>query len=267
MNRYTPTRRFAIEVTVRVVVGLLIVASILLLAPGIVWGHPETVQICHATQSETNPWLLLEISHHGGAGHFDEDGFLPGHERDFFVDENNPCPPEVEDEEPDNGDTPPDENGDENGDIPDEEPTPEPTATPTPWVADCLRYLSVLAVWQDGSPMEGVSFLWDGHIEFGPTGNTGIATLEFVPPGIHVVSILGQPGGAYFSESTQEVTITEACDWTNITFTDPPAPDRWMMTALLMAGGYLLIVAATLVWVFTGWQGSRIQYSKLRRRR
>lgn len=63
------------------------------------WGA-ERVGICHRTQSETHPWVYLEVDAHGPNGHFGEDGPLPGHERDFLVDAEHPCPPEEAGEDP-----------------------------------------------------------------------------------------------------------------------------------------------------------------------
>jgi outer membrane biosynthesis protein TonB len=74
------------------------------------------VTICHATSSETNPWVELTISEnavYGPGGHFNENGTTQaGHEEDYF----GPC--NVESPTP----TP----------TPDVTPTPTPEITPTP---------------------------------------------------------------------------------------------------------------------------------------
>ena len=58
------------------------------------------VTICHATESEENPWTRNVVSENAIGGHFDNPGTpKAGHEDDILLQGDVECP-EVEDEEP-----------------------------------------------------------------------------------------------------------------------------------------------------------------------
>ena len=54
---------------------------------------PHKVTICHATSSETNPWVRIVVDEHATNGHFDNNGTpLAGHEGDVLLQGDVPCP-------------------------------------------------------------------------------------------------------------------------------------------------------------------------------
>lgn len=61
------------------------------------------VTICHATESETNPWVRTVVDEHATAGHFDNNGTaLAGHEDDKLLEGDVDCPPVEETKPPEN---------------------------------------------------------------------------------------------------------------------------------------------------------------------
>lgn len=75
-----------------------------------VMAKSEKVVICHATESETNPWVEIEVSINAINGHFDNNGTpLAGHEDDLLLAQGEHCPGVSEPTE-----------------------TPEPSVTPAP---------------------------------------------------------------------------------------------------------------------------------------
>jgi outer membrane biosynthesis protein TonB len=111
----------------RLLIVLLVCASAFMTATVTVVSKSDKVTICHATSSETNPFVTLTISEnavYGPAGHFNENGTTQaGHEEDYM----GPCAPEPTCRpeptvEPTRKPTP----------EPTLEPTPEPTPAPTP---------------------------------------------------------------------------------------------------------------------------------------
>lgn len=94
----------------------------------------EKITICHATESESNPWFRIVISEKAKNGHFEVNGTpLAGHEKDIYFDGEWECP------EPPPKDVCPDIEGIQTytedcvppNPPPQPPPTP-PTPTPTP---------------------------------------------------------------------------------------------------------------------------------------
>lgn len=108
-------------------------AAAALVFAGTVSAKQEKVTICHATSSETNPYVTLTIAYpavYGPAGHFNENGTTQaGHEEDYF----GPCQSV---ESPSPSVTPTSEPSSEPSPsaTPDAsvEPTTEPSPTPSP---------------------------------------------------------------------------------------------------------------------------------------
>src|SRR3989344_7595360 len=72
----------------------------------------EVITICHATESEANPYTKLVVSNLSQAGHFDNNGTPnSGHEDDLWFEGDVPCPDDV---------------------TPSPSPSVSPSATPTP---------------------------------------------------------------------------------------------------------------------------------------
>lgn len=81
------------------------------------------VVICHATSSEENPWVRIEVSENAIGGHFENPGTpLAGHEDDLLLEEGADCP-EVP-EEPEEPQTPEEPQVSTGGGV-------EPTTLPT----------------------------------------------------------------------------------------------------------------------------------------
>lgn len=56
-------------------------------------GDSHKITICHATESETNPYVRIVVDENATNGHFDENGTpLAGHEEDFLFDGIHDCP-------------------------------------------------------------------------------------------------------------------------------------------------------------------------------
>jgi outer membrane biosynthesis protein TonB len=122
-----------------------ILIAVLLLSltfAGTVVAKNDKVTICHATSSETNPFVTLTISAnavYGPGGHFNENGTTQaGHEQDYFGEcetpEPTPTPEPTATPEPTPTPTPevtPSPTP-EVTPTPTPEPTPEPTPTPSP---------------------------------------------------------------------------------------------------------------------------------------
>ena len=106
---------------------ILVLIAVLVTAGAVYAAQPDLVTICHATGSETNPWVEITAAYnavYGQAGHFSEPGSPnSGHETDY----EGPC--EVIEPTPLPTDIPPTPT-----EIPNEpttEPSAEPTAIPT----------------------------------------------------------------------------------------------------------------------------------------
>lgn len=87
--------------------------------------QPDKVTICHATGSETNPYVELPIAPsavYGPGGHFNE------HEEDYF----GPCHPASPSPSPTGTPEPSSEPSASPTPEPSVEPSPEPSATPSP---------------------------------------------------------------------------------------------------------------------------------------
>lgn len=99
-----------------------IISIIILAGAGIAFATPAPkVTICHATSSETNPWVRTVVSENAISGHFENNGTTKaGHEGDVLLQGEVDCPVVTPDPTPDPTPTP----------TP--EPTPTPTPTPTP---------------------------------------------------------------------------------------------------------------------------------------
>lgn len=114
-------------------VGLLIILG----WPGVSKAQEEThkVTICHATESETNPYVRIVVDRHAIGGHFDNQGNpLVGHEQDLLLEGEVDCPGGESQPTP----TPTVTDDPEATPTPTVEPTetPAPTATPTPSTND-----------------------------------------------------------------------------------------------------------------------------------
>ena len=88
----------------RILVTILIGIAVIL-ALGFLFGRvnataPAKVTICHATSSETNPFVRIVVSENATGGHFDNPGTTKaGHENDILLQGEQECP-EKPSEEP-----------------------------------------------------------------------------------------------------------------------------------------------------------------------
>lgn len=118
----------------RILAALVAVTALFAIASDpLAFGASDKVTICHATSSETNPYVTLEISEHavyGPGGHFLENGTTQaGHEQDHMGPcDPPPCPNPTPEPTPDVTPAPTPDATPE----PTPEPTPEVTPAPTP---------------------------------------------------------------------------------------------------------------------------------------
>lgn len=74
-----------------------ILSAITLLAvPAVVIAKKTPVTICHATSSDTNPWVRIVTDDNATGGHFDNNGTTKaGHEKDVLLQDDVACPAPV----------------------------------------------------------------------------------------------------------------------------------------------------------------------------
>ena len=104
--------------TAKAVITATVIAVLILAVIGVASAKKDhKVTICHATSSETNPWVRTVVDEHATSGHFNNNGTTKaGHEGDVLLAGDVACP--VVEPTP----TP----------TPTPEVTPTPTPTPTP---------------------------------------------------------------------------------------------------------------------------------------
>lgn len=98
-------------------IGVLFVGSVALAVPA------DKVTICHATSSETNPWVRTVVSANATAGHFENNGTTKaGHEGDVLLQGDVDCPSDEPSPSPSPSLSPSSSSS----------PSPSPSVTPEP---------------------------------------------------------------------------------------------------------------------------------------